>query len=171
MTISNRSAQAGGFNRRRAYELVGVALDIASHTATDGDERAVGVCVMMPDPGPGFPVASGIQDEADLATIRTAANKASTVLVWGRNTANLADYGTIDVLAAQASHSFFCPWDGGIQVYDQSGTLLCALAASGRSALGDRILVVKAAHQMGYRTDFNEDGLTESEAKAIAERG
>lgn len=52
----------------------------------------------------------------------------------------------------------FCPWDGGIVVMDDKRNLLGALAAAGRTSEGNRRLMVLAAHKMGYRTNFDDNG-------------
>lgn len=52
----------------------------------------------------------------------------------------------------------FTPWDGGIQVKDDEGNVICSLGGAGRTSEGDRQLVVLAAHKLDYKTNFNEKG-------------
>ncbi len=62
------------------------------------------------------------------------------------------------MISLQSSVPQFTPWDGGIMVMNKDGELLCSLAAAGRTSEGDRRMMVIAAHDMGYRTNFDERG-------------
>ena len=63
-----------------------------------------------------------------------------------------------DMILMQNTIPQFTPWDGGIQVKDDAGNVLCSLSGAGRTSEGDRRLVVLAAQKMGYTTNFDERG-------------
>jgi uncharacterized protein GlcG (DUF336 family) len=93
-----------------------------------------------------------------------AIHKAFTVLLYGADTKKHADrlkngiWSEADMILMTQAIPQFTPWDGGIQVKDAEGTVLCSLAGAGRTMEGDRRLVVLAAHKMGYTTNFNAEG-------------
>lgn len=150
------------FNRRRAFELAEKVVQLAS-TPTDDDGRAVAVVVMMPG-SLAIPVVSLAMDGAMLASVKHAESKCATVLAYNRNTADLAAHFTdADAANARGSCPYFTTWDGGIRVYDGLGGLVCALGVDGRTHKGSRILAVMAAYELGYKTDFGTDGLTDKE--------
>lgn len=159
------------FGRSHALALVNITIDMASYVETDGDSRPVSVCVMLAHSGVAIPVAAAAMDGVKLASVIVAHNKCYTALTHDCNTADFPADMVFDVGAAKSEYSRFCAWDGCIRVYDQYDRLVCVLAVSGRSPKGDRILAVNAAHHMGYRTDFNQDGLTEKEAEAASRAG
>jgi hypothetical protein len=86
------------------------------------------------------------------------------VLLYQADTKKHADrlkdgtWSEADMLLMAQTISQFTPWDGGIQVKDDTGNVICSLGDAGRTSEGDRRLVVLAAHKMGYKTNFDDKG-------------
>jgi uncharacterized protein GlcG (DUF336 family) len=149
--------------RAQALSLAQRAVAIATGGAGFGqDTGPIAVAVMLPQDGVTIPAVNIAMDGVKLPSVNVAANKAATVIAYKCNTVDLADYDAADTALAQGTFPQFNNWDGGIRVY-VSGEFVAALAISGRTALGDRILAVRAAHDEGYDTDFGLDGLTDKE--------
>lgn len=154
------------FTDEDAAALVDCAASLARATATDEKGPCpVAICCMVSQPDVmAVPTVSRRMTGAKAISAVTALHKAFTVLAYGADTIKHADrikdksWSEADMLMRQNTAPMFCPWDGGIAVMDKDGELLCALAAAGRTSEGDRRLMVLAAHKMGYRTNFNEDG-------------
>ena len=151
-----------------ARELVEM-VDRLSGKATDkrGVVPVSAVAIMAADRNGDYQ-ASIEQDGASPATVPTARNKALTVIWYNTDTVSLArkvasgEWHSSDVDNARAACPFLCTWDGGIQVMNGE-TVVAALAVSGRTGLGDRILAVEAAHSLGYSTNFYMNGLSANE--------
>ncbi len=154
------------FTDEDAAALVDCAAKLAKTTATDEKgPKPVAICCMVAQPDVmAVPTASRRMDGAKAISVVTALHKAFTVLAYRADTIKHAnkiknnEWSEADMLMRQNTAPMFCPWDGGIVVMDKSGELLCALAAAGRTSGGDRRLMVLAAHKMGYRTNFDNDG-------------
>lgn len=112
----------------------------------------------------GVPTAYRCMDGVKATSATFAIHKAFTVLLYHADTKKHADrikdgsWSEADMLLQQRAIPQFTPWDGGIQVKDDEGNVVCALGGAGRTSEGDRRLMVLAAHQMGYRTNFDEKG-------------
>lgn len=83
---------------------------------------------------------------------------------YGADTKKHADriedgsWSEIDMALMQNTIPQFTPWDRGIQVKDTAGNVVCSLGGAGRTSEGDSRLMVLAAHKMGYKTNFDEEG-------------
>lgn len=163
-----------------ATRLVDATVKLADEVATDDLGTAgVSVCAIMADDENGERPDVRHMAGVKPASQPTARNKALTVIWYDANTQSFADkleqggklYGdgwtTADVIAATNACPFFCPWDGGIKVYMENGLFIAALAVSGRTALGDRRLAAMAAHSLGYKTDFDDQGYTRLERQRL----
>jgi uncharacterized protein GlcG (DUF336 family) len=149
-----------------AAALVDCAAKLARTTPTDAKgTHPVAVCCVVSQPDVmAVPTASRRMDGAKALSAVTALHKAFTVLAYGADTIKHAnkiknkEWSEADMIMRQNTAPMFCPWDGGIVVKDSGGELLCALACAGRTSEGDRRLMVLAAHQMGYKTNFDSKG-------------
>ncbi|HSE60722.1 MAG TPA: heme-binding protein [Candidatus Saccharimonadales bacterium] len=120
------------------------------------DTAPVAAAIMTPT-SMGLPVASLAMPGVKPASINVATGKAQTCLMQQCDTVDLDDYDDRDVTIA--GHGYpFVGWDGGILLLDEDGTIVGSLGVSGRSALGDRRLAVKAATRAGFWTNFEPDG-------------
>jgi uncharacterized protein GlcG (DUF336 family) len=154
------------FTDEDAAALVDCAARLARTTATDAKGPVpVAICCMVAQPDVmAVPTVSRRLDGAKAISVVTALHKAYTVLAYGADTIKHAnrnknhEWSEADMLMRQNTAPMFCPWDGGIVVLDKAGEILCALAAAGRTSEGDRRLMALAAHQMGYRTNFDAKG-------------
>lgn len=101
-----------------------------------------------------------------------ACHKTLTALHWREDTHVHIDTEPIVVLAYQGVRNFFCPLDGGILVFDNNGVIIACIGVhSSLLDSGSRVLAIHAAHSLGYNTNFNEEGLTDDEAKQLARLG
>lgn len=123
------------------------------------------ICCMVAEQGVmGTPTAYRRMDGVKPTSATFAIHKAFTVLLYGADTKKHADrlkdgtWTEADMILQQHAIPQFTPWDGGIQVKDAKGNVLCSLGGAGRTSEGDRRLVVLAAHKMGYHTNFDKDG-------------
>jgi uncharacterized protein GlcG (DUF336 family) len=154
------------FTDEDATALVDCAVQLAKTTATDDKEpKPVAICCITSQPDVmAVPTVSRRMDGVKALSAVTALHKAFTVLAYGAdsikhvNKIKDGSWSEVDMLFRQTTAPMFCPWDGGIMVMNDTGQLLCALAAAGRSSEGDRRLMVLAAHKMGYKTNFDEKG-------------
>lgn len=149
-----------------AFALVDCAAKLAKTTSTDEKGAyPVAICCMTWQPDVmAVPTASRRMDGSKAISVVTALHKAFTVLAYGADTIKHAnriknrEWSEADMLMRQNTAPMFCPWDGGIVVMDGAGETLCALACAGRTSEGDRRLMALAAHEMGYKTNFDEKG-------------
>ncbi len=154
------------FTDEDAAALVDCAATIAKTTATDdrGPQPLAICCMVAAADVLAVPTALRRMDGAKAVSVIFATNKAFTVLAYRADTKKHADrlkngtWTEADMILLQSSVPQFTPWDGGIQVLDKDGDMLCALGAAGRTSEGDRKAMVLAAHKMGYRTNFDEEG-------------
>jgi len=154
------------FSDEDAAALVDCAVTLARTTATDDKgPQAMAVCCMIAEQGVmGTPTAFRRMDGVKATSATFAIHKAFTVLLYEADTKKHADrikdgtWSETDMVLMQATIPQFTPWDGGIQVKDDDGNVLCSLGGAGRTSEGDRRLVVLAAHKMGYKTNFDKDG-------------
>jgi uncharacterized protein GlcG (DUF336 family) len=154
------------FTDEDAAALVNCAVELARTVSTDENKpKPVAICCITSQPDVmAVPTASRRMDGAKSLSAVTALHKAFTVLAYGADSIKHANkvkdgsWSEVDMLFRQTTAPMFCPWDGGIMVLDDNKQLLCALAAGGRSSEGDRRLMVLAAHKMGYKTNFDENG-------------
>jgi uncharacterized protein GlcG (DUF336 family) len=154
------------FTDEDAARLVDCAVELARTTATDDKgPHPVAICCITHQPDVmAVPTVSRRMDGAKALSAVTALHKAFTVLAYGADSIKHANkikngsWSEADMLMRQNTAPMFCPWDGGIMVMDKQGSLLCALAAAGRTSEGDRRLMVLAAHKMGYKTNFDKNG-------------
>jgi uncharacterized protein GlcG (DUF336 family) len=154
------------FTDEDAARLVDCAAELARTTATDEKGQwPVAICCITHQPDVmAVPTASRRMDGSKSLSAVTALHKAFTVLAYGADSIKHADkiknglWSEADMLMRQNTAPMFCPWDGGIMVMNKDSELLCALAAAGRTSGGDRRLMVLAAHKMGYKTNFDENG-------------
>lgn len=154
------------FTDQDAAALVDCAAELAKTTTTDekGPQPLAIVCIAHQPDVMAVPTALRRMDGAKSVSVISAWHKAFTVLAYQADTIKHENrvrdklWTQEDMILQQNVAPQFCPWDGGIMVLDSDGSLLCALAASGRTSGGDRRLMVLAAHKMGYKTNFNKDG-------------
>lgn len=154
------------FTDQDAADLVDCAVELAKTVATDEKgAQPVAVCCMKADQGVmGVPTAYRCMDTVKATSATFAVHKAYTVLLYQADTKKHADrikdgtWSEADMLLMAQTISQFTPWDGGIQVKDEEGNVLCSLGGAGRTSEGDRKLMVLAAHKMGYKTNFDEKG-------------
>ena len=154
------------FTDEDAAKLVDCAVELARATATDDKgPQPMAICCMKADQGVmGVPTAFRCMDTVKPTSATFAIHKAFTVLLYGADTKKHADrikdgsWSEVDMTLMQNTIPQFTPWDGGIQVKDDEGTVVCSLGGAGRTSEGDRRLVVLAAHKMGYKTNFDENG-------------
>ncbi|MDB5178646.1 MAG: hypothetical protein JWN01_589 [Patescibacteria group bacterium] len=154
------------FTDEAAAALVDCAATLAKTTATDqkGPQPLAICCMVAQSDVLAVPTALRRMDGAKAVSVIFATHKAFTVLAYQADSIKHADriknhlWSEADMVLLQSSVPQFTPWDGGIMVMDESGELLCSLAAAGRTSEGDRRAMVLAAHQMGYRTNFDEKG-------------
>ncbi len=154
------------FTDQDAAALVDCAVEIAKTTPTDGKgPQPLAICCMVPLPDVlAVPTALRRMDGAKAISVIFATHKAFTVLAYQADSIKHADriknklWTEADMVLLQSSVPQFTPWDGGIMVMDKDGELLCSLGAAGRTSEGDRRAMVLAAHNMGYRTNFDEKG-------------
>lgn len=123
------------------------------------------ICCMVAEQGVmGTPTAFRRMDGVKATSATFAIHKAFTVLLYNADTKKHADrikddiWSEADMILMAQTIPQFTPWDGGIQVKDDEGNVLCSLGGAGRTSEGDRKLMVLAAHKMGYRTNFDEEG-------------
>lgn len=154
------------FTDEDAAKLVDCAVELARTTATDSKgPQPMAICCMKADQGVmGVPTAFRCMDTVKPTSATFAIHKAFTVLLYDADTKKHADrikdgsWSEVDMTLMQNTIPQFTPWDGGIQVKDNEGTVVCSLGGAGRTSEGDRRLVVLAAHKMGYKTNFDENG-------------
>lgn len=149
------------FTDEDAAKLVDCAVELAKTTATDDKgPQAMAICCMKADQGVmGVPTAFRCMDTVKPTSATFAIHKA-----YNADTKKHADrikdgvWSEADMILMQNTIPQFTPWDGGIQVKDAKGNVLCSLGGAGRTSEGDRRLMVLAAHKMGYKTNFDEKG-------------
>lgn len=154
------------FTDEDAAALVDCAVKVAKTTATDEKgTQPLAICCMIAAPDVlAVPTVLRRMDGVKAVSVIFATNKAFTVLAYKADTKKHADrlangsWTEADMILLQSSVPQFTPWDGGIQVLDQDGEMVCALGAAGRTSEGDRKAMVLAAHKMGYRTNFDKSG-------------
>jgi len=154
------------FTDEDAAALVDCAVELAKTTATDAKgPQPMAICCMKADRGVmGVPTAFRCMDTVKPTSATFAIHKAFTVLPYNADTKKHADrikdgsWSEADMILQQRAIPQFTPWDGGIQVKDDAGTVVCSLGGAGRTSEGDRRLMVLAAHKMGYQTNFDRDG-------------
>jgi len=154
------------FTDQDAADLVDCAVELAHTTPTDDKgPQAMAICCMKADQGAMcVPTAYRCMDTVKATSATFAIHKAFTVLLYQADTKKHADrikdgsWSEADMLLQQHTIPQFTPWDGGIQVKDDEGNVVCSLGGAGRTSEGDRRLMVLAAHKMGYRTNFDKDG-------------
>lgn len=154
------------FTDEDADALVDCAARLARTTATDEKgPQPLAICCMVTQPDVmAVPTALRRMDGAKAISVVFAINKAFTVLAYKADTKKHADrirdglWSEADMILNQSGVPQFTPWDGGIMVMNKDGELLCGLGAAGRTSEGDRKLMVLAAHEMGYRTNFAKNG-------------
>lgn len=154
------------FTDEDAAKLVDCAVELAKTVATDDKGlQPVAICCMKAEQGVmGVPTAFRCMDSVKPTSATFAIHKAYTVLLYSADTKKHADrikggiWSEIDMVLMQNAIPQFTPWDGGIQVKDNEGNVVCSLGGAGRTSEGDRRLMVLAAHKMGYKTNFGQDG-------------
>lgn len=154
------------FTDEDAARLVDCAAELARTVATDDKGlQPMAICCMKAEQGVmGVPTAYRCMDTVKATSATFAIHKAYTVLLYQADTKKHADriadgsWSETDMLLMAQAIPQFTPWDGGIQVKDADGTVVCSLGGAGRTSEGDRRLVVLAAHKMGYKTNFDEQG-------------
>lgn len=154
------------FTDEDAAALVDCAVELARTTATDEKgPQPVAVCCMKAEQGVmGVPTAFRCMDTVKATSATFAIHKAFTVLLYNADTKKHADrikdgsWSEADMILQAQAIPQFTPWDGGIQVKDDKGNVLCSLGGAGRTSEGDRRLMVLAAHKMGYHTNFDKEG-------------
>jgi len=154
------------FTDEDAAKLVDCAVELARTTATDEKgPQPMAICCMKAEQGVmGTPTAYRCMDGVKATSATFAIHKAFTVLLYHADTKKHADrikdgsWSEADMLLQQHTIPQFTPWDGGIQVKDSAGNVVCSLGGAGRTSEGDRRLMVLAAHKMGYTTNFDKDG-------------
>jgi len=154
------------FTDEDAAKLVDCAVALTKTMVTDEKGlQPMAICCMKAEQGVmGVPTAFRCMDTVKATSATFAIHKAFTVLLYQADTKKHADrlkdggWSEADMLLQQRSIPQFTPWDGGIQVKDDKGNVLCSLGGAGRTSEGDRRLVVLAAHKMGYKTNFDEKG-------------
>ncbi len=154
------------FTDEDAARLVDCAVELTKTTETDSKGfQPMAICCMKADQGVmGVPTAFRCMDTVKPTSATFAIHKAFTVLLYQADTKKHADrikdgsWSEADMILQQNAIPQFTPWDGGIQVKDANGNVLCSLGGAGRTSEGDRRLVVIAAHKMGYKTNFDEKG-------------
>ena len=154
------------FTDEAAAALVDCAAELARTTATDNKgPQPMAICCMKAEQSVmGVPTAFRCMDGVKATSATFAIHKAFTVLLYGADTKKHADrikdgsWSEADMLLMQRTIPQFTPWDGGIQVKDNEGNVVCSLGGAGRTSEGDRRLMVLAAHKMGYSTNFNAKG-------------
>lgn len=154
------------FTDEDAAKLVDCAVDLARFTATDNKgKQPMAICCMKANQGVmGVPTAFRCMDTVKATSATFAIHKAYTVLLYQADTKKHGDrikdgtWSEADMILMAQTIPQFTPWDGGIQVKDDQGNVLCSLAGAGRTSEGDRRLVVLAAHKMGYKTNFDTEG-------------
>lgn len=154
------------FTDKDAAELVDCAVELTKTVATDSKGmQPMAICCMKAEQGVmGVPTAFRCVDTVKATSATFAIHKAFTVLLYNADTKKHTDrlkdgsWTEADMLLQQHAIPQFTPWDGGIQVKDSDGNIVCSLGGAGRTSEGDRRLVVLAAHKMGYKTNFDEEG-------------
>ena len=154
------------FTHQDAANLVDCAVQLAQTVATDDKgPQPMAICCMKANQGVmGVPTAYRCMDGVKPTSATFAIHKAYTVLLYGADTKKHADrladgsWSEADMLLQQHAIPQFTPWDGGIQVMDRAGNVVCSLGGAGRTSEGDRRLMVLAAHKMGYMTNFDKQG-------------
>lgn len=154
------------FTDEDAARLVDCAVELAKTVATDNKgPQPMAICCMKVEQGVmGVPTAFRCMDTVKATSATFAIHKAFTVLLYNADTKKHADrikdgsWSEADMILQQHAIPQFTPWDGGIQVKDNEGNVVCSLGGAGRTSEGDRRLVVLAAHKMGYKTNFDEKG-------------
>ncbi len=154
------------FTDEDAAKLVDCAVELARTTATDGKgSQPMAICCMNANQGVmGVPTAFRCMDTVKPTSATFAIHKAFTVLLYDADTKKHADrikdgtWSEADMILMVQTIPQFTPWDGGIQVKDDDGNVLCSLGGAGRTSEGDRRLMVLAAHKLGYKTNFDEKG-------------
>lgn len=154
------------FTHEDAAKLVDCAVELAKTTSTDEKgPQPMAICCMKSEQGVmGVPTAFRCMDSVKATSATFAIHKAFTVLLYNSDTKKHTDrikegsWAEADMILQQRAIPQFTPWDGGIQVMDGSGSVICSLGGAGRTSEGDRRLVVLAAHKMGYKTNFDQDG-------------
>jgi uncharacterized protein GlcG (DUF336 family) len=112
----------------------------------------------------GVPIAFRCMGSVKATSAMSAIHKAYTVLLYNADTQKHADrikdgtWSEADMIVMAQTIPQLTPWDGGIQVKDDKGTVVCSLGGAGRTSEGDRRLLVLAAHKMGYKTNFGTQG-------------
>ena len=154
------------FTDENAAALVDCAVELSKTTPTDTKGPVpVAICCMVAQPDVlAVPTVLRRMDGAKAVSVIFATHKAFTVLAYKADSIKHANriknklWTEADFVLLQSSVPQFTPWDGGIMIMNKDGELLCSLAAAGRTSEGDRRLMVLAAHKMGYRTNFDEQG-------------
>jgi uncharacterized protein GlcG (DUF336 family) len=154
------------FTDEDAAKLVDCAVELARTTATDSKgAQPMAICCMKAEQGVmGVPTAFRCMDTVKSTSATFAIHKAFTVLLYQADTKKHADrikngsWSEADMILQQSTIPQFTPWDGGIQVKDDGGDVICSLGGAGRTSEGDRRLIVLAAHKMGYKTNFDDEG-------------
>lgn len=154
------------FTDEDAAKLVDCAVELARTVATDDKgPQPMAICCMKAEQGVmGVPTAFRCMDTVKATSATFAIHKAFTVLLYNADTKKHADrikdgsWSEGDMILMAQTIPQFTPWDGGIQVKDDDGNVVCSLGGAGRTSEGDRRLMVLAAHKMGYKTNFNEKG-------------
>lgn len=154
------------FTDEDAAKLVDCAVELARTVATDDKgPQPMAICCMKAEQGVmGTPTAFRRMDGVKATSATFAIHKAYTVLLYGADTKKHADrirdgvWSEADMILMTQTIPQFTPWDGGIQVKDDKGNVLCSLGGAGRTSEGDRRLVVLAAHKRGYKTNFDKNG-------------
>jgi uncharacterized protein GlcG (DUF336 family) len=154
------------FTDQDAAKLVDCAVKLAITIATDNKgPQPMAICCMKAEQGVmGVPTAFRCMDGVKATSATFAIHKAFTVLLYNADTKKHTDrikngtWSEADMILMQNAIPQFTPWDGGIQVKDDRGNVVCSLGGAGRTSEGDRRLVTLAAHKMGYKTNFDEKG-------------
>jgi len=154
------------FTDEDAAKLVDCAVELAKTVTTDDKgPQPMAICCMKAEQGVmGVPTAFRCMDTVKATSATFAIHKAYTVLLYQADTKKHADrlkngsWSEGDMILMAQTIPQFTPWDGGIQVKDDEGNVLCSLGGAGRTSEGDRRLVVLAAQKMGYHTNFDEKG-------------
>lgn len=163
------------FTHEDAAKLVDCAVELTKTKATDEKgTQPMAICCMIAELGVhGTPTAFRRMDTFKATSSQFSMNKAHTVLLYQAYTKLHAErikdgsWTEADMILQQGIFPQFTPWDGGIQVKNDNGDVLCSLGGAGRTSEGDRRLVVLAAHKMGYKTNFDEDGDTPEKSQIL----
>lgn len=139
----------GQLNTMSAMGILANLLDAAENRmrefgGSDGEEAGpVAICIMGADM---LPICMIRMDNVQPAALQTAEDKATTALLYRRNTRDFIGWSAADCANARSVTPTFVNWAGGVLIYDEHGEIVGAIGVSGLSEDADHELAIDAAN-------------------------